>query len=75
MPVEWHPKGWWDWYMSEDEKMKKIHFLLKSAKSCQNDFIACQFVTIKMLEKFLDALLANYDMSFLMRVLIKSHFC
>ena len=42
MPVEWHPKGWWDWYMSEDEKMKKIHFLLKSAKSYQNDFIACQ---------------------------------
>ena len=42
MSVEWHPKGWWDWCMSEDEKKKKIHFLLKSAKSYQNDFIACQ---------------------------------
>ena len=47
MSVEWHPKGWWDWCMSEDEKKKKIHFLLKSAKSYQNDFIACQVVYTK----------------------------
>ena len=20
MPVAWHSNGWWDWYVSEDEK-------------------------------------------------------
>ena len=20
MPVAWHPNGWWDWCVSEDEK-------------------------------------------------------
>ena len=22
MPVAWHPKRWWNWCVSEDEKMK-----------------------------------------------------
>ena len=23
MPLAWHPTRWWDWCMSQDEKMKK----------------------------------------------------
>ena len=26
MPVAWHPKRWWDWCVSEDEK-KEIMFI------------------------------------------------
>ena len=27
MPVAWHPKGWWDWCMSEDQKKaRRIKF-------------------------------------------------
>ena len=37
-------------------------------------FIPDWFVTSKMLEKFHNALLANEEMLFLMKILIKSHF-
>ena len=23
MPVEWHPRRWWDWCMSKDENKKR----------------------------------------------------
>ena len=28
MPVAWHSTRWWDWCMSEDDKMKQKQFLL-----------------------------------------------
>ena len=36
MSVAWHPKTWWDWFVSEDEKKKQVQCLLKSYKSVIN---------------------------------------
>ena len=31
MPIEWYPKRWWNFCMSEDEKKKYNRFLLSNA--------------------------------------------
>ena len=39
MPVAWHPKRWWDWCVSEDEK-KEIMFI--------EEFQKCTLVVYNM---------------------------
>ena len=45
MPIAWHPKGWWNFWISEDEKKKFNQFLLSNGFNVYDLKVLEQFTT------------------------------
>ena len=44
MPIAWHPKRWWHFSVSEDEKKKQNQSLLGNAFNVYNMRVFCEYL-------------------------------
>ena len=55
MPIAWHSRKWWNFYMSEDEEIKKQNqFLLSNAFNAHQQYISIETFCKKKLYTRLD---------------------